>query len=332
MRMWTIASLVVFLVTSLSAGTALAQGKPKLPLGLDADSAYIPDDNPMTPTKIALGKKFFWDKRWSTNGTVACVSCHRPENGWGDPRQFSINFAGKPTPRHSPTLVNRLFSDRQLWTGLRPSLEEQALKDSNRTDEMVVKNLGAIPAYQVEFRAVFGTELNPDGVAKAIASYVRTIVSGNSPYDRFRAGDKTALAPAAQQGLALFEGKARCVTCHVGFNFTDEGYRNIGVGMEKPNPDLGRYLVTKVEADKGAFKTPTLRDVAKRSPYMHNGSEKTLEDVVAFYNRGGVKNPWLSQDIKTLGLGAQEQAELVAFLRALTGEIDPEIGRPPVLP
>ncbi len=332
MRMWTIAALVVLLVASLNGGAILAQGKPKLPLGLAMDSAYVPDDNPMTPAKIALGKKFFWDKRWSANGTVACESCHRPENGWSDPRQFSINFAGQPTPRHAPTILNRLFSDRQLWTGLRASLEEQALKDSNRTDEMVVKHLGAIPAYQIEFRAVFGAELNPDGVAKAIASYVRTIVSGNAPYDRFRAGDKTALSPAAQRGLALFEGKARCVACHVGFNFTDEGYRNIGVGMGKPNPDLGRYIVTKVEADKGAFKTPTLRDVAKRTPYMHDGSEKTLEDVVAFYNRGGVKNPWLSQDIKPIGLSGQQQADLVAFLRGLTGEIDPEIGRPPVLP
>ncbi len=332
MRMWRTAFLLVCALTLLAAGAVLAQAKPKLPLGLDADSAYIPDDNPMAPAKIALGKKFFWDKRWSVNGAVACVSCHPPEHGWSDPGQFSMNFAGKPTPRHAPTIVNRLFSDRQLWTGLRPSLEEQALKDSNRTDEMVVKNLGAIPAYQAEFRTVFGTELNPEGVAKAIASYVRTIVSGNSPYDRFRAGDRAALSPAARRGLALFEGKARCVACHAGFNFTDEGYRNIGVGMDKPNPDLGRYTVTQNEADKGAFKTPTLRDVDRRGPYMHDGSEKTLVDVVAFYNRGGVKNPWLSQDIHPLGLSAGEQADLVAFLHALTGQIDPEVARAPVLP
>lgn len=327
-----VAILATCVVTLLGAGRATAQLPPKLPLGLDAGSAYVPDDNPMTPEKIALGKKFFWDKRWSANGTVACVSCHRPEHGWSDPRQFSVNFAGKPTPRHSPTLVNRLFSDRQLWTGLRASLEEQALRDSNRTDEMVVKNLGSVPAYAAEFRRVFGTELNPDGVAKAIASYVRTIVSGNAPYDRFRAGDTTALAPAAQRGRALFEGKARCVACHAGFNFTDEGYRNIGVGMDKPDPDLGRYTVTKNDAHRGAFKTPTLRDVDRRGPYMHDGGEKTLEGVVAFYNRGGVPNPWLSQDIKPLGLRGEEQADLVAFLRALTGEIDPEVGRPPVLP
>ena len=332
MQAHRIAILASCVVTLLSAGSVGAQGKPKLPLGLDADSAYVLADNPMTPEKVALGKQFFWDKRWSTSGTVACVSCHRPEHGWSDPDRFSINFAGKPTLRHSPTIVNRLFSDRQLWTGLRPSLETQALLDSNRTDEMVVKRLGSVPAYQAEFRRVFGTELHPDGVAKAIASYVRTIVSGNSLYDRFRAGEKTALSPAAQRGQALFAGRARCVACHAGFNFTDEGYRNIGVGMDKADPDLGRYTATKDEADKGAFKTPTLRDVARRGPYMHDGSERTLGDVVAFYDRGGVKNPWLSQDIKPLGLSREEQADLVAFLHALTGEIDPEVGKPPVLP
>ena len=332
MRIWRAAGCLALAVLLLAAGAVLAQDSPTLPLGLDAGSAYIPDDNPTTAAKVALGKKFFWDKRWSANGTVACVSCHPPEHGWSDPRQFSISFKGAPTPRHAPTLVNRLFSDRQLWTGLRASLEEQALKDSNRTDEMVVKHLGAIPAYQAEFRAVFGTELDPEGVAKAIASFVRTIVSGDSPYDRFRAGDKTALSPAAQRGLTLFEGKARCVACHAGFNFTDEGYRNIGVEMAAANPDLGRYTVTRHEADKGAFKTPTLRDVDRRGPYMHDGSEKTLEDVVAFYNRSGAKNPWLSQDIRPLSLSAGEQADLVAFLHALTGRIDPEVARVPVLP
>jgi len=294
---------------------AKAQEKLKLPLGLQEDAAFIPDDNLQTPEKIALGKMFFWDKRHSTSGTVACLNCHQPNHGWSDPRQFSINFAGKPMPRHTPTIVNRLFSDQQLWTGLRPTLEEQALKDLNRTDEKVVEHLGSII-----------------GVAKAIAAYVRTIVSGNSPYDRFVAGDKSALSTEAQWGLALFEGKARCVSCHAGFNFTDESYRNVGVGMDKPDPDLGRYTVTKKEADKGAFKTPTLRDVARRGPYMHDASEKTLDKVVAFYNRGGVKNPWLSSDIKPLSLTVQEQKDLVAFLQSLTGEIDPEVGKPPTLP
>jgi cytochrome c peroxidase len=263
---------------------------------------------------------------------VACVSCHQPGHGWTDPQQFSTTFDGKLTPRRAPTLVNRLFSDRQLWTGLRASLEDQAKNDSNRSDETVVAHLSAVPAYQAQHRKVFGRDLDADGVAKAIAAYVRTIVSGNSPYDRFKAGDKNALSASAQRGLVLFEGKAACVRCHAGFNFTDEGYRNIGVGMDKEKPDLGRFVVSKNEADKGSFKTPTLRDVAKRGPYMHDGSEKTLADVVAFYSKGGVKNPWLSSDVRPLGLTAQEQADLVEFMKALTGEIDADVGRPPVLP
>ena len=309
-----------------------AEPKLKLPLGLQEQAAYIPDDNPVTPEKIAFGKKLFWDKRWSASGTVACVSCHQPNHGWSDPERFSTNFAGKPTPRRAPTIINRLFSDRQLWTGLRASLEDQAKNDGNRTDEKVVAHLGAVPAYQQEHRKVFGRDLDTDGVAKAIAAYVRTIVSGNSPYDRFVAGDKSALSAEAQRGLRVFEGKAQCVRCHAGFNFTDENYRNIGVGMDKEKPDLGRFVVTKNEADKGAFKTPTLRDVAKRPPYMHDGSLKTLEEVVAFYNRGGHKNPTLSAEIRPLGLSVQEQGDLLAFMRALTGEIDPEVGRPPALP
>jgi cytochrome c peroxidase len=234
------------------------------------------------------------------------VSCHQPDHGWAGPQQFSTNFAGKPTPRRAPTLVNRLFSDQQL--------------------------LGAIPSYQAQHRKVFRRDLDADGVAKAIAVYVRTIVSGNSPYDRFKAGETAAMSAAAQRGLTIFDGKAACVRCHAGFNFTDENYRNIGVGMDKETPDLGRHLVTKQERDKGAFKAPTLRDVAKRGPYMHDGSEKTLADVVADYNKGGTKNPDLSGDIRPLGLTVPEQADLVEFMSALTGESDPGVGRPPVLP
>jgi cytochrome c peroxidase len=323
-------ALVVGIVIGVGAGEA-ADVKLKLPLGLQETAAFIPDDNPPTPEKIAFGKQLFWDKRWSKSKTVACVSCHQPEHGWSDPQQFSTNFEGKPTLRHAPTIVNRLFSDRQLWTGLRASLEDQARNDSNSSDDTVVAHLSGIAAYREQHKKVFGRDLDADGVAKAIAAFVRTIVSGDAPYDRFKAGDKTAMSASAQRGLVLFEGRAQCVRCHAGFNFTDEGYRNIGVGMDKEKPDLGRFLVTKNEADKGAFKTPTLRDVAKRGPYMHDGSEKTLADVVAFYNKGGVKNPWLSSEIKPLGLSAQEQADLVEFMKALSGRIDPDVGRPPVL-
>jgi cytochrome c peroxidase len=316
----------------LGVGVHGAEYPLPLPIGLQEQAAYIPEDNPLTPEKIALGKQFFWDTRWSRNGTVACVSCHDPNHGWGDPRQFSTRFDGTPTSRHSPTLINRLFSDRQQWTGARASLEDQAFKASDQSPELLVANLGAIPAYQEQFRSVFGTDLNAEGVAKAIAAYERTILSGNSAYDRFLAGEQRALSPEAQRGLALFEGKARCVTCHAGFNFTDESFHNLGVGMEHQAPDLGRYSVTKDEADKGAFKTPTLRDVARRAPYMHDGSLTSLEAVVAFYNQGGKKNPWLSKAIQPLHLTAEEQADLVAFLQALTGEVAAEVSNPPTLP
>jgi cytochrome c peroxidase len=332
-RRWSI-----IVASSILVLPALSQGadyRLKLPLGLQEQAAYIPGDNPLTPEKIALGKQIFWDKRWSRNSTVACVSCHDPNHGWADARQFSLTFDGQPTDRHSPTLVNRLFSDRQHWTGARLSLEDQALKARDHSPELMVKHLGAVPVYQEQFRKIFRTDLTAEGVAKAIAAYVRTIISGDSPYDRFLAGDDVALSAAARRGLRHFEGRSHgqgCISCHTGFNFTDEGYHNIGVGMDRENPDLGRYTVTKREADKGAFKTPTLRDVAKRPPYMHDGSLKTLADVVAFYNKGGHRNPWISPAIQPLNLTASEQAELVAFLEALAGEVAPEVGRRPKLP
>ena len=341
--MLTLTATLIPLLLLLVAAAPRAQGTEfnlPLPLGLEEKAAVIPEDNPLTPEKIALGKKFFWDKRWSTNGTVACVTCHNPgegwservDRGWSDPRQLSASAAKKPVARRTPTIINRLFSSRQLWTGLRASLEDHALSDANKTDEVIQGRLGAIPAYQAEFRNAFGTDLNPEGVAKAIAAYVRTILSGNSPYDRFRAGDSGALSAAAQRGLALFEGKARCNVCHAGPNLTDERYHNTGVGMDRSNPDLGRYTVTNEEGEKGAFKTPTLRDVEKRGPYMHDASLKSLPDVVSFFNRGGTKNPWLSSEIRPLDLTGRERADLVTFLEALTGEISPEVSRPPVLP
>jgi cytochrome c peroxidase len=325
--------LVPVIVLGLAIADAVAADfKLPLPLGLQEQAAYVPDDNPLTPEKIALGKQFFWDKRWSRNGTLACVSCHDPKHGWADPRRVSLRFDGSPTPRHSPTLVNRLFSDAQQWAGTRTSLEDQAFKASDQTPELVVKNLGGIAEYQAAFRKVFGTEFNADGVAKAIAAYERTILSGNSPYDRFRAGDAGALSASARRGLTLFEGKARCVSCHAGFNFTDESYHNLGVGMDRQNPDLGRHTVTKREEHKGAFKTPTLRDVAPRPPYMHDGSLRSLAEVIAFYDRGGTPNPWLSGEIRPLGLTREEQGDLVAFLEALTGEVAAEVASPPRLP
>jgi cytochrome c peroxidase len=303
-----------------------------LPLGLSARFAFIPPENPLTAAKVALGQQFFWDRRWSKTGTVACVDCHRPEHGWSDPRPFSLDDAGTPTARHSPTLINRLFSEVQGWSGHRMSLEELLSQLPFTSAEAVVQNLGAIQGYQEQFRRVFATDVTAAGVAQALAAYTRTILSGNAPYDRFRAGDQQALSDAARRGLALFEGKARCRRCHSGVNLTDEDYHNLGVGMDKEPPDLGRYAVTQDEADRGAFKTPTLRDVARRGPYMHDGSLATLEHVVEFYDTGGRANPWLSPQSRPLHLTAAERADLVTFLQALSGEIAAEVSHPPQLP
>src|SRR5262249_11635217 len=325
------AGVVLAVLLMLPGSAAGSEFKLKLPAGLQEDAAQIPDDNPITPEKVALGKKLFWDKRWSASGTVACVSCHRPDHGWSDSSRFSTDFAGKPSPRHTPTIVNRLFSDQEHWSGIRPSLEEQAGLDVNKTDEKLMRELGSIPTYRAEFRAVFGREFDPAGVAQAIAAYVRTILSGDSPYDRFQAGDTSAMSESAQRGLKLFEGRAMCSRCHAGFNFTGENYRNIGVGMAGKDPDLGRFTGTGDDPDRGAFKTPTLRDVAKGGPYMHDGSEKSLEDVVAYYDRGGVKNRWLSTDMKPLGLTARARPALCECMRARGGRTGREVTPPPAL-
>lgn len=300
-----------------------------LPLGLQADAAYIPDDNPMSDDKIALGKLLYFDKRLSKDDTIACASCHNPYHGFADPARFSAGVGGALGGRNSPTVLNRLFSADQFWDGRAADLEEQAHGPLTNPVEMamgshddVVKRVKAVKGYAPLFKKVFADdEIRMDRIAKAIAAYERTVVTGNSPFDRYQAGDKDALSASAVRGMNVFNGKANCKTCHASFNFTDESYRNIGVGMDKPKPDLGRYDVTKKEEDKGAFKTPTLRNLLQTGPYMHDGSEETLLEVVEFYDRGGIKNPNLSADMKPLNLTAREKLDLVAFLEALQGEV-----------
>lgn len=329
---------VVLVVTVLLAqeGKTLRQGtfELKIPLGLDPDAVYIPEDNPLTAEKVELGRKLYFDKRLSADNSVACATCHNPKFGFTDGQPVSTGIKGQKGGRSAPTVINRLFSKEQFWDGRAEDLEAQALGpiqnpiEMGNTLEGVVKKLNAIEGYRQEFRKVFGTDVTAEGIAKAIASFERTVLSGNSPYDRFKAGDKKALSESAQRGLALFESKrVNCVTCHVGPNFTDEGFRNIGVGMDKIKPDLGRFEVTKRDADRGAFKTPTLREIARTAPYMHDGSLKTLLDVINFYDRGGIPNPYLSPDMKPLKLSEQEKADLVEFLKSLTGEM-PEFKEP----
>ena len=329
-----------FLITTVLAATALAAGpqgevfksggwSTTLPLGLQAGSAYVPDDNPMSDDKVALGKLLYFDKRMSKSMTVACASCHNPYHGFADPARTSAGVDLQVGVRNSPTVINRLFSADQFWDGRAKDLEAQAHGPLTNPVEMamgsegdVAERVKAVKGYAPLFKKAFGDDtIDIQRITQAIAAYERTVVSGDTPYDRYQAGDKDALSPSAVRGMALFNGKANCVKCHAGFNFTDENYNNIGVGQNKPNPDPGRYQVTKNDADRGKFKTPTLRNVTETAPYMHDGSETTLLEVVEFYDRGGVGNPNLSKEIKPLGLTAQEKRDLVAFMESLTGDV-----------
>jgi cytochrome c peroxidase len=314
-----------------AAGEVLRSGSwsMTLPLGLQAGAAYVPDDNPITAEKIALGRLLYFDPRFSKDNTVSCASCHNPYHGFADPHRTSFGVGQKLGARNSPTVINRLFSAEQFWDGRAPDLERQAhgplvnpVEMAMGSHDEVIERVRAIKGYAPLFQKAFGDEtIDLDRVGKAIASYERTVVSGNSPFDRYQAGDQDALSPAAVRGMALFNGKANCKVCHAGFNFSDESYHNIGVGMDKPAPDGGRFDQTKNGDDRGKFKTPTLRNVTQTAPYMHDGSEETLLRVVDLYDRGGIANPNLSQEIKPLKLTVREKQDLVAFLEALTGDV-----------
>jgi cytochrome c peroxidase len=333
----TLITGVLLLLCTAAAYAANGQGEVlksgswsmTLPLGLQAGSAYIPDDNPMNDDKIALGRFLYFDKRLSKDMSIACASCHNPYHGFTDPSRTSAGVSFKLGTRNSPTVLNRLFSADQFWDGRAKDLEAQAHGPITNPIEMAmgseaeaVDRIRAVKGYGPLFKKAFGDEqVDIDRITKAIAAYERTVVSGDSPYDRYQAGNKDALSADAVRGMALFNGKANCVRCHAGFNFTDENYNNLGVGMNRPKPDLGRYEVTKKDEDRGKFKTPTLRNVTETAPYMHDGSEATLADVIDLYDRGGVANPNLSKEMKPLGLSAGEKRDLLAFLVSLTGAV-----------
>ena len=299
---------------------------PKVPRGLVP--IFWPKDNPYSPAKAELGWLLYFDKRLSGDGSVSCASCHDPKHAFTDGQAFSKGIRGQLGGRSAPTVINRAFSLEQFWDGRAKSLEDQAKGPIANPVEMDMKHeaceecINAIPGYRERFKEVFGADkVTIDHIAKAIATFERTVLSGNSAYDKFKAGDATALTDSQKRGMEVFfSNNARCDSCHEGVNFTNGMYANVGIGMDRPMPDLGRYEVTKREEEKGAFKTPTLRDVARTGPYMHDGSLKTLEEVVEHYNKGGIKNKWLHQDVRPLNLKDQEKKDLVEFLKALDGE------------
>lgn len=309
----------------------------KVPAGLKAPD--IPSDNPVTDAKVALGKALYFDKRLSADSTVSCATCHDPAKGWTDQAPVSTGIRGQKGGRSAPTVLNSAYMAVQFWDGRAPSLEEQAKGpiqnpvEMGFTHEKAVARLKSIAGYAPLFKKAFGDEtIDIERVAQAIAAFERTVLTGNSPYDKWLAGDKKAMSASAARGHDLFHGKANCAICHDGFNFSDSDFHNLGVGMGKgvEKPDLGRHDQTKAEDDKGKFKTPTLRNLKDTAPYMHDGSQKTLAEVVDFYDRGGEPNPQLDGRVKPLGLTAQERTDLLAFLDALNG--DRVAIKPPKLP
>lgn len=309
----------------------------KVPAGLAVPA--IPADNPLLEGRVELGKLLFFDKRLSANGTVACASCHDPAKGWSNPKELAKGVGGQVPRRKVQSSVNAIYQHFLFWDGRAGSLEEQALGPIQNPEEMgmpsladLEKRLQGIQGYRERFRQVFGTDVTAANVGKALAAYQRTILSGNAPYDRYKAGEETALSERAVRGMKLFFHKAHCSACHSGPNFSDGAFHNIGIGVQGATFDVGREKISGLLGDRGSFRTPTLREIARTAPYMHDSSLKTLEDVVEHYDKGGLPNPQLDEEIFPLHLTVQEKRDLVAFMReGLTSSAYP-FAAPPKLP
>lgn len=284
-------------------------------------SIPFPADNPYTIEKAALGKMLFFDARLSRDNNISCASCHNPSFGWQVPFAKAIGAGGKPLGRKSPTTINHAWGGLFFWDGRAASLEEQARGPIQAAVEMdlplpkAVERLNAIEGYREAFAKAFpGEGITERSILKAIATFERTTVTGDTPFDRWVRGDDKALSAAAQRGFALFNGKARCASCHSGWNFTDDRFHDIGLATT----DEGRGKITGRAEDKHGFRTPGLREIAARAPYMHNGSLPTLEAVMAHYSGGGIDRPSRSRLMAPLGLTGDELGDLVEFMRALS--------------
>ncbi len=338
--------------------------EPPIPTGISKTlwRSKIPIDNPVTRAKVSLGELLYFDKRLSSDGTTSCGTCHDPASAFTDHLTVPVGAQNKSGMRNAPTVLNAMFIEELFWDGRANSLEEQAKQPllnpfemAMSADNTVVFRLSAISDYRKRFEQAFGKEgITVDTIAKAIASYERTLLSADSPFDRFIAGNSQAITDSQKRGWELFKGKAKCIECH-SFSetspfFSDFKFHNTGIIAKELNSErisgltkeivsdehrrsvpslahtqgfteLGRYLITKKAEDTGAFRTPTLRDIELTSPYMHNGSEKTLIDVVRFYNRGGNTNQNLDKRMRPLGLSDSEMNDLVEFMRALTSDV-----------
>jgi cytochrome c peroxidase len=296
-------------LSSCAAGPVMGP----VPRGLDLYMP-VPGGNRLTAAKIRLGERLFHDRRLSVDGSIACATCHVPERAFSQARAIAIGVYGRRGTRNAPALINRAWSQSFFWDGRVTTLEEQVLRPIEDPNEMgsnvrdAARRVGLTPAQ----------------IANALAAFLRSVRSGDSAVDLYDTGDRAALDADARAGLALFRDRARCSTCHPAPLFSDEQFHNTGVAWQ-PDPagggrllDEGRALVTSRDRDRGAFKTPTLRDVARTAPYMHDGSLATIEDVIEFYNGGGRPNPHLDPVIRSLGLTAGDKRALAAFLRSLS--------------
>jgi cytochrome c peroxidase len=297
-----------------------------LPGGLGVLPAPPEDpDNRSTPAKFELGRQLFEDTRLSGDESLSCASCHPREMGYAEGVPFSEGAEGKPMPRHTPTLLNSVYYRYINWDGKFASVPQLVLavlanpRNMNMQDEgVLVARLESVPAYRTQFREVFGGPPTRQRVALAIDAYVRKLTTPNSPFDRYAAGDKKALTNAQKRGLELFVGKAECAMCHRGPNFEDDQFHALGVKGD----DSGRFKITGVEADRNAFKTPTIRNVALTAPYMHDGSLSTLREVIDFYDASGGQQQPKSVLLRKLHLTEKEKSDLVAFLQSLTGTVE----------
>jgi cytochrome c peroxidase len=332
-----------FVSSLLAIGSATLAQAPademKAPPGLEGAQLVVPADNPLTAEKVQLGKQLFFDPRLSGSGTMSCSTCHLPEHAFTDQKVVAKKDDGKDNTRNSPTMHNVGYLDRLYWDGRAKSLEGNVLAawkaQIGGKPEEVAKKLAAVDGYSKAFEKAFGGPPSEDTVSKALASFLRNLRSGGSAFDRWQAGEKGAISEAAISGFELFAGKAGCLVCHTPPLFTDRKFHNTGIGMAAEKPDVGAAAKNAFDDPKltGAFKTPTLRDVAKTAPYFHDGSAKTLADAVKVMAGGGITNPnhdpLLMARMAGEKLTDAEQAQLVAFLESLTGKVAFEM---PVLP
>lgn len=334
-RLRTVLLLVAALVV---AGAPLAAAQPAFepPLGLQDMDIPVPDDNPMTAGKIALGEQLFFDTRLSRNGDMSCETCHVPEKGWADGRRFSPKWDGSMNTRHSPTLYGVAYNPELYWDGrategLAAQITAAWKGHMGGQPEVIAEKLNAIPGYASQFQAEFGGPATGERIAMALATFVRTIHAGDTPWDRMSPREKMSPDNPVGQGFKVFSQVAKCTLCHLPPLYTDTLYHNIGIGMDTDDPDLGRggHLVKQAEAagtpppaeaaiTQGAFKTPTLRGVALSAPYFHDGSAATLEEAVDYMLEGGTDNPHKDPKLRKWEYTKEQRDQLLAFLRALT--------------